>query len=187
MISLILLFTAISHFFAGEVLLGFRNLFVIAALWILLFLIDYLKEKHEKKKRAPVCHVYPSPPSSPLKQEPTEENRKIFASNLTYYLHFRGKTSQDLAWYLTIPDEKVIRWLNAKELPNENEKDQISRFLNIPWKKLTEETDHSDDAIKERAFRNAAFIIYMMDKMSLEDAKATEQYIELLYNRKNGY
>lgn len=183
MFTLALLISAIDFFISGDLLWGFGCLIALGILWALFFLIKYLKEKHEKKKRAPVHQIYFTPVTKPA----SEETRKIFAKNLTYYLQLREKTPQDLGRYMQISDEKIESWLNAQEFPNGVEKDQISRYLKISWNKLIKDTVYNDDLIKDQVFKKATLLIYMMNQMSPEDAKTAERYIELLYNQENGY
>lgn len=192
MITLTLLLNAVSFFIEGNILWGIGCCLAIVPVWAIYDLSEKLYQKLYEKKRTSEIHVTSSTPElsyrfNPAENKATEELQNTFSQNLNYYLNFRGKTSQDLARYLNAPEEKVSRWLNAEELPNGVEQDRITLFLKIPLEKLTEEANHNDTVIKERAFRKAAFIIYMMDHMLPEDAKFTERYIELLYNQKNGY
>lgn len=187
MFTIALIISAIEFFISGDLLWGFGCLIAIGVLWGIIFLIDALIEKHKRKERTPIRHVYPSPPSPTKPEEPTEKDRKTFSSNINYYLQLREKTPQSLEQYLRISDERLEALLNAKEFPSDEEQMKISQFLKIPWSKLMQETNHNDEAIKDNVFKKATLLIYMMSQMSDDDEKTAERYIELLYNQENGY
>lgn len=183
MFTIALIISAIEFFISGDLLWGFGCLIAIGVLWGIIFLIDALIEKHKEKKNVPVVHVY----SSPLIQESTEETRKTFSNNLNYYLRLRGKSPDALSRALQVSDNEITKWLNAEKEPENWQKSEIARYLDINIAKLDQNIDHSDIEIKERTFEKAANIYELMDQFSPEKAEATEQFVELFYNAYNGF
>lgn len=155
--------------------------FLISLLPFVLLIIALIGENDENNQVS--IHIISSPQPEPS----TEETRKIFSNNLSYYLRLREKSPQALSRALQTSDNEVSKWLNAEKEPENWQKSEIARYLDINIAKLDQNIDHSDIEIRKRTFEKAANIYELIDQFSPEKAEAAERFVELFYNTYNGF
>jgi len=71
-----------------------------------------------------------------------ENQRKIFAKNLNYYMERSGKNTADLAADLSFPFSTVSDWVHGKKYPRMDKVQAIADYFGIMKSDLTEE--HND-------------------------------------------
>lgn len=68
-----------------------------------------------------------------------DKYRKIFASNLNYYMQINGKTQTDLMKDLGLKTATISSWCNAQKLPRMDKIEMLSKYFGIHFTKLIEE------------------------------------------------
>lgn len=106
----------------------------------------------------------------------TDDNKKIFASNLMYYLEQRHMTQTDLARELGIPNMTISNWINAKTYPRVDKIQMIADYFNIGKSQLTE-MRNDNSKVNEQAYRIAAHID---DDVSEEEMNDILKYIDFI-------
>lgn len=71
-----------------------------------------------------------------------EEDRKIFARNLRYYMRRDKITGIALAKYMEVSSATVSDWMNAKKMPRVDKLKSLSHFFHIDMTDLTEDKDY---------------------------------------------
>lgn len=71
-----------------------------------------------------------------------EEDRKIFARNLRYYMRRDKITGIALAKYMGVSSATVSDWMNAKKMPIVDKLKSLSHFFHIDMTDLTEDKDY---------------------------------------------
>ena len=71
-----------------------------------------------------------------------EEDRKIFARNLRYYMRRDKITGIALAKYMGVSSATVSDWMNAKKMPRVDKLKSLSHFFHIDMTDLTEDKDY---------------------------------------------
>ena len=69
-------------------------------------------------------------------------NKKIFASNLKYYLKEKRKTASDVCKDLDLTPSTFSDWLNAKKYPRIDRLEMLANYFSIPKSYLIEEKDN---------------------------------------------
>lgn len=114
-----------------------------------------------------------------------DELKKIFSSNLNYWLEFRGKTQADLYKMAGVSSATASDWCNSKKLPRTDKIFDIAQWLMIELSDLLtiKERNHNEiDSLIYRIkddedFRNTVFDLY---NFNLDQYKRAKDYIELL-------
>lgn len=68
-----------------------------------------------------------------------DKYRKVFASNLNYYMQINGKTQTDLMKDLGLKTATISSWCNAQKLPRMGKIEQLAKYFGIHFTKLIEE------------------------------------------------
>lgn len=189
------------HFYESEIRLGilFSAIFLIALIILITRIRQSQAEKSKDKYIESLVNTAgtTSPPEITVSNEAripksdnnlsTAESKEIFSNNLKYYLNLRHKKTEELAHVIGAGQEEIDKWLAAKAEPDTTHKNQIAKWLNIDPNKLDKNADHSDEAIKDRTFKKATTLFYMINQMDRNEVDTTERFIKLLYDKYNGY
>ena len=71
--------------------------------------------------------------------------KKIFSTNLKYYLEINNKTQVDLVNDLGFDKSTVSTWVNGTRLPRMDKVDMLSKYFNINRSDLIEEKSDSQN------------------------------------------
>lgn len=76
------------------------------------------------------------------------DNKKIFATNLNYYMQINGKSRRDLCEALNLSYYTLTDWVNAKKFPRMDKVEMLADYFGILKSDLIEEKS-VNDRIKE--------------------------------------
>lgn len=80
-----------------------------------------------------------------------ETFRKIFSSNLKYYLSLYGKTQTDLVNDLGFDKSAVSTWCNGTRLPRMDKVDMLTQYFGIRRSDLLEDRSEAERMVSEFA------------------------------------
>lgn len=118
----------------------------------------------------------------------SEELKKIFSSNLNYWLNKRGKTQADLYKKMGVSSATASDWCNAKKVPRTDKICDIAAWLMIEISDLIETKERFDDMQNDIIYRikdDAHFmeIVKKLYNCKQEELIKIEDYINLISNR----
>ena len=106
-------------------------------------------------------------------------NKKIFASNLSYYLKLNDKTPSDVCEMLSIAPSTFSDWLNAKKYPRIDKIELLANYFNIKKSNLIEDKYNNNNiSQKEILFNKTKNILSDSDWATIEFImnKTIEEY-----------
>lgn len=121
----------------------------------------------------------------------SEELRRIFSENLTYWLDYRGKTQADLYKMAGVSSATASDWCNGKKIPRADKIVDIARWLMIELTDLMTETRNDYGEVDKliymvkdsEEFRNLISDIASLNNGSYEKVR---EYVQLLKNSERG-
>lgn len=78
-----------------------------------------------------------------MKDNKTDENKRIFARNFNYYLTINNKTQADIVQDLHITASTVSDWANGKKYPRVDKMQMLADYFEILKSDLTEEHEEA--------------------------------------------
>lgn len=120
-----------------------------------------------------------------------EELKKLFASNLVYWLRKREKTQADVCRYMGVSSATVSDWCNANKMPRTDKIQSLCAWLNIELPDLLEERKEDGYYLNEDARELAQFLFdnpeykVLFDasrKVKAEDIQFVKEMIERTTN-----
>lgn len=114
-----------------------------------------------------------------------ENLRKIFSSNLNYWLDRRGKTQADLYKKTGTTSATASDWCNAKKIPRTDKLIEIVAWLGIELSDLLTVKERAHNELSDVMFKindDADFRSLILDIISLDegDFKKVADYVQLL-------
>lgn len=77
-----------------------------------------------------------------------DKYRKIFASNLNYYMQINGKNQTDLMKDLGLKSATISSWCNGLKLPRMDKIEELAEYFGIHFTKLIEERSNSSTKLE---------------------------------------
>lgn len=117
--------------------------------------------------------------------------RKIFATNLNYYMQINNKIQDDLVRDLGLKTSTISSWCNGQKLPRMDKIILLSNYFGIHFSKLIEERTNNnyfefiseDDAMFPLLDINDIALIYKQDKIDNTDNNNKGTYLIKLENK----
>lgn len=78
-----------------------------------------------------------------MKNNSTDENKRIFARNFNYYLTINNKTQSDIVQDLKITASTVSDWSNGKKYPRVDKMQMLADYFGVLKSDLTEEHEEA--------------------------------------------
>ena len=120
-----------------------------------------------------------------MKQMTDEEQRKIFAKNLRYYLDLNNMQQKELAHILGIQPSTITNWLKQTAMPQVSTIQKIADYFRIGKSDLVDDKLDGDTDLDARIISDTRMVnmIKMFYSLSVADREAIEQIITSLYKK----
>lgn len=114
-----------------------------------------------------------------------EQQKKIFAKNLSYYIDLNQKQKKELAKHLGISSSTISMWLSEKNMPPVSTIQKIADYFMIGKSDLVDEKLDSNPEFDARLLNNteAMKMVQKFLKLPVDDRKIIEQLIEHLLQK----
>lgn len=103
----------------------------------------------------------------------TEDFKKIFSENLTYYLDLKGKSQADLYRYMNVSSATASDWCNGKKLPRMDKIQSICNWLGIEKSNLLtpRSQEHSIDYLRATDLVNIYYngVLHWTEELGLSE------------------
>lgn len=111
-----------------------------------------------------------------------EQQRKIFAKNLSYYIDLNQKQKKELAKDMGVASSTVSMWVSGKNMPPVSMIQKLADYFRIGKSDLVDNKLDSDPISDARILNNVEVMdmIQKFLKLPLDDRKAIEHLIESL-------
>lgn len=112
-----------------------------------------------------------------------EEQIKIFARNLNYYISLTGKQQKDIAKDLQLSPTTFNTWCRGKIMPRMGKVQMLADYFHIGKSDLIDDKLDSDPIIDARILADIETMemIKKYYSLSVKDREAIKQIIESLY------
>lgn len=120
-----------------------------------------------------------------MKHMTDEEQRRIFAKNLRYYLNLNNMQQKELASVLEIQPSTITNWLKQTAMPQVSTIQKIADYFRIGKSDLVDEKLDNDSELDARIISDVRIVnmIKMFYSLSVADREAIEQIITSLYTK----
>ncbi len=120
-----------------------------------------------------------------MKHMTDEEQRRIFAKNLRYYLDLNNMQQKELASVLEIQPSTITNWLKQTAMPQVSTIQKIADYFRIGKSDLVDEKLDNDSELDARIISDVRIVnmIKMFYSLSVADREAIEQIITSLYTK----
>lgn len=120
-----------------------------------------------------------------MKHMTDEEQRRIFAKNLRYYLDLNNMQQKELASVLEIQPSTITNWLKQTAMPQVSTIQKIADYFRIGKSDLVDEKLDNDSELDTRIISDVRIVnmIKMFYSLSVADREAIEQIITSLYTK----
>lgn len=122
----------------------------------------------------------------------TEDYKKIFSENLTYYLKLNEKTQADLYRYMNVSSATVSDWCNGKKLPRMDKIQSICNWLGLEKSDLLtpKSPEHSNEYLRVTDLSNMYYnsIMHWSEELGLSEHQTCilrAHFSDLLLQYKN--
>lgn len=115
-----------------------------------------------------------------------EQQKRIFAKNLNYYITQNGKQQNEVAKELNINASTLNMWCNGNSLPGVGKIQRLADYFGIGKSDLLDEKLDSDPVMDARILADVETMdmIKKYYSLSLKDRNAIRQIIESLSSNK---
>lgn len=93
-----------------------------------------------------------------------QEQRDIFAQNLTYWMDVRGYRGTDLAEELEVSNATTSCWMLGKKVPRMGKIQHIADWLGVQISDLICEKGDAADDLRDRVFAKSPALFKALDK-----------------------
>lgn len=114
-----------------------------------------------------------------------EEQKKIFAKNLNYYISLSGKQQKEVAKELGFQVTTFNTWCKGKIIPGMGKVQKLADYFNIGKSDLLDNKLDADPSFDAKILSNTE-IMGLIEKyccLSIKDKTAIKQIIESLYDK----
>lgn len=114
-----------------------------------------------------------------------EEQKKIFAKNLNYYISLSGKQQKEVAKELGFQVTTFNTWCKGKIIPGMGKVQKLADYFNIGKSDLLDNKLDADPSFDAKILSNTE-IMELIQKyycLSIKDKTAIKQIIESLYDK----
>ncbi len=115
-----------------------------------------------------------------------DEQKRIFAKNLNYYIHQSGKQQKEIANDLGFQPTTFNTWCTGKIIPGMGKVQAIADYFKIGKSDLLDDKLDSNPSLDAKIL-NDIETLNMIEKyysLSIDDKDAIKQIINSLYDRK---
>ena len=114
-----------------------------------------------------------------------EEQKRIFAKNLNYYISVNDKKQNEIARDLDINASTLNMWCKGNAFPSVGKIQKLADYFKIGKSDLIDEKLDSDPKLDARILADTELmnLIKKYIHLSIEDRKAISQIIESLYKK----
>ena len=112
-----------------------------------------------------------------------EQQKKIFAKNLNYYIHQSGKQQKDVACDLGFQPTTFNTWCTGKIIPGMGKVQKLADYFNIGKSDLLDDKLDADPAFDAKVLADIETLdmIKKYYTLSVKDRSAISQIIDSLY------
>ena len=98
-----------------------------------------------------------------------EEQLKVFANNLRYYMNESGKRQTDIVNDLGIKKQTISGWMNARRIPRMAVIQELSEYFGIKVSQLVNRHDHSYFSVENDKIINDFLSLSNEDKLVVKN------------------
>lgn len=112
-------------------------------------------------------------------------NKKIFAENLSYYMHLHGKTRNDLCKDLNLKYTTVTGWVTGEKYPRIDKIELLAGYFGIQKSDLIEERGSSGSGTSSPNENDIKFALFggEISDEAFEEVKEFAAYIKNKYKK----
>lgn len=114
-----------------------------------------------------------------------DEQRKIFAKNLNYYISLTGKQQKEIAKDLQLSPTTFNTWCKGKIMPRMGKIQMLAEYFHIGKSDLVDDKLDSDPAMDAKILADTETVgmIKRFYALSIEDRDAIQHIINSLYEK----